>query len=111
MIGSVILTEKYFTTYSAFELIGLTPLIMTRINEDLKNLTKRMRIFAQNFEELTEAVYNKAEEENRIRSGEERRVVITCKVDRNSRNWAELLGCNGDFYIGKGKSLIFLLYL
>ena len=51
MIGSVILTEKYFTTYSAFEGIGLNSRIMTKINEYLKDLTMRMRISAQNLEE------------------------------------------------------------
>ena len=69
MIGSVILTEKYFTTYSAFEGIGLNSWIMTKINEYLKSLTRRMRILAQNLEELPEAICKKAEEENRIHEG------------------------------------------
>ena len=75
------------------------------IKPELKSLTKRMKIFAPNLEELTEAVYRKAEEENRI-GYLDRKVVIRCKVERNSPNWVKLLRYFVDFNIGPKKSLL-----
>ena len=75
---------------------------MTQIKGYLKELTMKLRISAPNLEELPAAVYKKAVAEKRLRTNRERKKVISCTIDnRLAQNWANLLGCPGDFSIGR----------
>ena len=73
-----------------------------KISPHLSELLKRMRIQSDTLKDLTEKVYEKAVEEDRVRKDKKRNIVIVTTKTRSSKLWMELLG-NDDFKIGKKK--------
>ena len=73
-----------------------------KISPHLSELLKRMRIQSDTLKDLTEKVFEKAVEEDRVRKDKKRNIVIVTTKTRSSKLWMELLG-NDDFKIGKKK--------
>ena len=72
------------------------------ISPHLSALLKRMRIKSDTIKELTDKVFEKAVQEDRVRKDEGNNIVIVTTKTRSSKLWKELLG-NDNFKIGKKK--------